>query len=134
MRQLTPAEIFRNKKRYMKIAKLLIAFMLIGGAVMLANCGKKCKGQDPQARIINNGTKNVSVQIKTSNGNTVNINNVAPGTSSPYVGYAAGSITFTISVNSVPYVQVVQMSQCYDYDIAIDSNNVITTKATDRNS
>ena len=82
--QLTPADLkltlhidlLKLSKKNMKIAKLLFAFVLIGAALLLTNCGKKCKGQDPQARIINNGTKNVSVQIKTTNGNTVSINNV----------------------------------------------------------
>ncbi len=99
----------------MKTAKFLFALLTIAVVFGMTSC-KKCKNQDPQARIANNGTKTVSVQIKTSNGNTVNINNVAPGTTSAYASYAAGSVTFTISVNSVPYVQVVQMSQCYDSD------------------
>ena len=49
---------------------------------------KKCKGENPSARIVNNGTSKASVQIKTSGGNTVNLNNVDPGTSSAYASYA----------------------------------------------
>ena len=102
-------------------------------AITMSSCSKKCKNGDPQARIINNGTQKASVQIKTSNGNTVNINNVDPGTTSVYSSYAAGQITFTIVVNSTPYVKIVDMSTCYDYDIAIDANNNITTTANARN-
>ena len=118
----------------MKNLKLFLTIIIAGFfAVTMSSCSKKCKDGDPQARIINNGTQKASVQIKTSNGNTENINNVDPGTTSPYTSYAAGQITFTIVVNSTPYVKIVDMSKCYDYDITIDANNNITTTADDRN-
>ena len=88
----------------------------------------------PRARIVNNGTAKASVQIKTSNGSTVNINNVDPGTSSEYASYAAGTITFTITVNSVSYEKITTVANCYDYDIAIDAAGVITITAKDRNA
>ncbi|MFN3444863.1 MAG: hypothetical protein ACK44D_03915 [Bacteroidia bacterium] len=100
--------------------------------ITLNSC-KNCKNEDPRARVINNGTEKASVQIKTSGGNTVNINNVDPGTASAYSSYASGEVTFTITVKSVDYVKVFNMSQCYDYDIAIDANNVITSTPKDRN-
>lgn len=100
--------------------------------ITLNGC-KNCKNEDPRARVINNGTEKASVQIKTSGGNTVNINNVDPGTASAYSSYAPGEVTFTITVKSVDYVKVFNMSQCYDYDIAIDPNNVITSTPKDRN-
>ncbi len=100
-------------------------------ALTLSSC-KKCKNEQPAARIINNGTKNASVQIQTSNGNTVNINNVDPGTSSPYSNYAAGQVKFTLKINNVDYEKTVALSNCFYYDIAIDSNNNITTIAIDR--
>ena len=108
--------------------------VLIAGlfSITLSGC-KKCKGEDPTARIINNGTQKASVQIKTSGGSTVNINNVDPGTSSPYSSYAAGQVTFTIKVNTVDYVKTVDLSNCYEYDIAIDANNNITSTPIDRN-
>ena len=101
-------------------------------AVTLNSC-KKSVSQDPRARIINNGTQKASVQIKTSNGNTVNINNVDPSTSSAYSSYAAGLVTFTITVNSNNYVKIVDIGNGYDYDIAIDASNVITSVSTRRN-
>lgn len=115
--------------------KQLIGIALIGlfAGAMLA-CSDKCKDDSPSARIINNGTDKASVQIKTSNGNTVNINNVDPGTASPYASYAAGDVEFTITVNAIDYKDTVAMANCYNYDIAIDANNVITTSAIDRNN
>lgn len=108
---------------------LITAFAIIG----LNGCDK-CKEENPSARIINNGTKKASVQIKTSGGNTTNLNNVLPGTSSPYVSYAAGIVTFTITVADNDYVETVKMENCYNYDISIDVNNKITTTAIDRNN
>jgi len=95
------------------------------------NSCSKCTDADPTARIINNGTEKASVQIKTSDGNTVNINNVDPGTSSPYSSYAAGIVTFTITVKTVDYEKTFTMGTCYEYDIAIDANNNITSTPTD---
>jgi hypothetical protein len=120
-----------NARKYTApLLGMLVMFVLATG---LSSC-KKCKGEDPRARVTNNGTKVASVQIKTSNGNTENINNVAAGTSSEYKTYAAGEVTFTITVDKINYVKVVSMAQCYEYNIAIDANNNITTTPTDRNN
>lgn len=102
-------------------------------ASAISSC-KKCKNEDPRARVLNNGTQKASVQIKTSGGNTVNINNVDPKTASAFSSYAAGQVTFTIKVNNVDYVKVVDMVTCYDYDIAIDTSNTITASPIDRNN
>ncbi len=117
---------------------LSIVLIALVFAVTASSCSKKCDNEQPRARVLNNGTSSVSVGIKTSNGNTVNINNVASQTATPYVSYAAGNITFTISVTvngtKTDYVKDVAVGSCYDYDIAIDSNNVITVITTDRNA
>ena len=107
--------------------------LMVGLFTITMNSCKKCKNEDPRARIINNGTQKASVQIKTSGGSTVNINNVDPGTSSAYSSYSAGQVTFTIKVNNVDYVKTVDMIKCYDYDIAMDANNNITSSTIDRN-
>lgn len=112
-------------------------FALLLVIVLFSSCSKKCKNEAPRARILNNGTSAASVQIKTSDGNTVNINNVDPKTASPHASYAAGKITFTITVTvsgtKTDFVKDVVVSNCYDYDISIDAGNVITTTAIDRN-
>lgn len=100
--------------------------------VTLSSCDK-CNGEKPRARIINNGTNDASVQIKTSGGSTENLNNVPTGSTSDFRSYDAGLITFTVTVDKVEYVEDVQMSECYEYDIAIDPNNNITTISRDRN-
>lgn len=117
----------------MKSKTKFAAFLLFALLALSLSSWKKCKNEQPAARIINNGTKIASVQIQTSNGNTVNINNVEPGTSSSYSSYAAGQVKFTLKINGVDYEEIVQLSNCFYYDIAIDSNNNITTVAIDRN-
>jgi hypothetical protein len=117
----------------MRTLKLFFLIALLGLSIAPLSSCHKCKGEDPTARIINNGTHKASVQIKTSGGNTVNINNVDPSTTSEYSSYAAGQTTFTITVSNIDYVTVVNMSDCFDYDIAIDPNNNITTTPIDRN-
>src|SRR5687768_7312224 len=112
------------------IVPVLIGLVFIFG---LESC-KKCKKEDPRARVINQASQKASVQIKTSGGNTVNMNNVQPGSTSDYASYAAGDVVFTISVgNKTDVVTSVNMEKCYEYDIAIDENGVVHATAFDRN-
>ncbi len=117
----------------MKTLKFFFIILILTFAIPGLNSCNKCKNEDPSARIINNGSEKASVQIKTSGGNTININNVDPGTSSAYDSYASGIVTFTITISNNVYVETVQMLDCYNYDIAIDTNNHITTTALNRN-
>lgn len=118
----------------MKVLKSLIAVFLIGiFAVSLSSCGKECDGEQPRARILNNGTVVANVQIKTSGGNTENINNIMPGTASDYRNFAPGNTVFTITVDKKDFVKEVVMTECFEYDIAIDANNNVTSTPIDRN-
>lgn len=118
----------------MKKAIILIGLALI--TLGLSSC-KKCNGEDPRARIINNGTESVSVHIETSGGNTININNIDAGQSSDFETYAPGDVDFTISVgtgnNTTDYEISVSMEECFEYDIIVDENNNLSSVPTDRN-
>jgi len=117
-------------KAHRLLALVFFAFMV---AAAVTGCKKKCKGEDPRARVTNNGTQRASVQVKTSGGNTINLNNVDPGATTEYASYAPGNTTFTIVVNNLSYVKVINVGSCTDYDIAIDAVNNITVSGTDRN-
>ncbi len=117
----------------MKNLRSLCLVVFISAFLLFFSACKDCKNESPRAQVYNNGNVDVSVQIKTSNGNTENINNVPVGTTSDFRSYAAGVVTFTISVDKVNYVETLTMEECFDYLIAIDANNVITTVATDLN-
>jgi hypothetical protein len=108
----------------------LVGVFLVAG---LSSC-KKCKKEDPRARIINGSSQKASVQIQTSGGNTVNMNNVLPGSTSEFSTFAPGSVKFTVSVgNKVDVVSYVNMEQCFEYDVAIDDNAAVHATAKDRN-
>ncbi|MBL4651742.1 MAG: hypothetical protein JKY53_02600 [Flavobacteriales bacterium] len=113
-----------------------VLILLAMSTLIFTGC-KKCKNEDPRARVVNNGTGSVSVHIETSGGNTININNIDAGQVSSYESYAAGNVDFTITIgkgsNTVNYNASVSMEECYQYDIAIDENNNIISIPTDRN-
>ena len=117
----------------MKVGSPLLPILFAGFLALAATGCKKCKDEDPRARITNNGTQRASVQVKTSGGSTVNINNIDPGASSDYANYASGNTTFTLKVNNVDYTKTLDASKCHEYTVAIDRNNVITVTDTDRN-
>ncbi len=116
----------------MRFLGLILMIAVIG----LASC-KKCRKENPRARIINNGTEVVSAHIMTSGGNTVNINNIGPGTISDYASYEEGIVEFTITIgnggNTVTKYISVGMDTCFEYDIVIDANNNLSSVPRDRN-
>ena len=118
----------------MRNTKLLLPVLFASLFALAATGCKKCKDEDPRARITNNGSQRASVQIKTTGGSTVNINNVDPGASSDYANYAAGETTFTLKINNVDYSKIITVSKCHEYTVAIDRANVITVTDTDRNN
>ena len=52
----------------------------------------------PQFRVKNERATKASLQVQTSNGNTININNVDAGTTSAYQGVAAGVVDVTVQI------------------------------------
>jgi hypothetical protein len=118
--------------KYVVTGSILTGIILLLSVSALTSC-KKCKGENPRARIVNNGNVVANVQIKTTGGNTENINNIEPGAESDYRSYASGDVTFTITIGKDNVVKTVPMAQCFEYDIAIDKNNNVTSTPRDRN-
>jgi hypothetical protein len=81
----------------MRIFASIISICLLIGVISCSSDPKP-----PQFRVKNEGSKNASLQVKTSGGNTININNVAPGTTSAYQGVAAGGVDITVSIQGDP--------------------------------
>lgn len=118
----------------MKSLKNLFLFSIIISATLTLNSCKKCKGENPRAMIINQGAEVVSVQIKTSGGNTENINNIAPGTSSELRSFAPGITKFTIAIgNQSEAMYEYQLMECYDSKITIDAYNNVSLVSDSRN-
>ncbi|WP_460218827.1 hypothetical protein [Psychroserpens sp. MEBiC05023] len=89
-----------------------------------------CSGQDPQARITNNGTVNVTLQIATIDGTVLHtVQDLAPGNSSSYLMFAEGDIIFNISKNTTGIADekvVYAMGECMSFDIEVDTDNYLT--------
>ena len=110
------------------IALIIVLFF----SLFLVSCG--CDGEDPSVILRNNGTDKADIQVKTSDGNTENINNVMPGTTSARRTFKAGNIEFTINIQGVndPVVYNLQAGTCYDYTVTINSNNTVTSSGEER--
>lgn len=112
-----------------KIIQCLLGLLF---SITLYSCGG-CKDEPPGARILNNGTVEVSAQIKTSGGNTENINNIAPGSASEYKSYSPGEVTFTITPkNATELIKTVVVENCMDYNIVLDQDNQIVVSPVER--
>lgn len=119
----------------MKLSKTFNLFSVIIILVAsICGCSDNCDNENPRARINNSGTGKASVQIKTSGGNTENINNIESGQSSSWRSFAPGQTEFTIAIQGVSddTLVIVNMLACWEYDIIIDSNNSVTTQPTER--
>ena len=60
-----------------------------------------CSGDDdtpPTFRVRNDRATDASMQVKTSGGNTININNVKPGVTTAYQGVAPGQVDITVDI------------------------------------
>lgn len=113
----------------MKLLMLIITFSI---GFLFVGCG--CDGEDPSILLRNNGTDKADIQIKTSGGNTININNVMPGTYSPERYFKPGNIEFTINIQGVqdPVVYVLQAASCQDYLVTINPDNTVTSSGKER--
>lgn len=115
----------------MKRAAYLIAVFII---ISLAGIGCGCDGENPSVVLKNNGTGKADIQVKTSGGYTVNINNIQPGTSSTSESFAPGDIVFTIAIQGVadPVVYTLHSTSCYDYVVTVNSDNSVTSSGSER--
>ncbi|WP_298550348.1 hypothetical protein [uncultured Algibacter sp.] len=118
----------------MKCKLLIPVLVLIMTFSSITSCSSGCDNSRPRAKITNNGTDKASVQIKTSNGNTENINNIETGTVSDWVYYDAGQIEYTVEIQGEanPIEINVNMSTCFEYNIIIDDQNNVTSVPTER--
>lgn len=87
-----------------------------------------CDNQDPQSRLINNGTIAYTFTIIDIDQNVIEILNVAPGTSSSWSSFNEGETIFSIdgSANNVSDSKVVlDMSTCTKVEIVINNLNEV---------
>lgn len=114
----------------MKLAAILISLFI---CFLIVGCDS-CDGENPSVLLVNNGTGKADIQIKTSGGNTENMNNIQPGTTSERRTFARGDIEFTISIQGVQddIVYVLHTDFCNDYTVTINSDNSVTSSGSIR--
>jgi hypothetical protein len=71
------------------------SFFVVLGIAILA-CG--CSNDPPQFRVMNQNQAKANVQVKTTGGNTININDVQPGKATEYQSANEGLIEATASI------------------------------------
>lgn len=109
----------------------LMLFLLL--SVFYISCSS-CDGEDPSVILRNNGTAKADIQIKTSGGNTENINNIMQGGVSDKRFFAPGEIVFTIAIQGVndPVVYNLITTSCEDYIVTINPDNTVSANGTNR--
>ena len=119
---------FRKNNSLCEKLKKLSSILQISFIVFSLGCSNECENQNPTVILANNGTGKADIQIKTSGGNTENINNIEPGSSSEKRSFAPGTIEFTISIQGVdaPIEYAISTSYCNDYTVTINVDNTIT--------
>ena len=107
--------------------KLVFIFTLSIGLLMLG-CDS-CDNENPSVQLVNNGTGKADIQVKTSGGNTENLNNIGTGELSERQTFEPGETEFTISIQGVDtdILYMLYSSTCYDYNVTIHPDNTVTS-------
>lgn len=113
--------------------KILIVFLACFSLLINNGCDS-CDNENPSVQVINNGTDKADIQIKTSGGNTENINNILPSTASERRTFAYGNIVFTMSIQGVndDVVYTLQTLTCKDYTVKINPDNSVSSSFDNR--
>jgi hypothetical protein len=102
---------------------------LLGISVLLLSCSDTCDGENPTVQLLNNGTGRADIQIKTSGGNTENINNIESGSYSEKRSFDPGEIEFTIAIQGVadPIIYYLIVDHCTENLVSINNDNSVTS-------
>ena len=108
--------------------KKLFLIALFTFTMLQISCSDDCENENPTVVLVNNGTDKADIQIKTSGGNTENINNIATGTSSERRSFSRGNIEFTISIQGVAenIVYILPTDYCTAYTVTIKEDNTVS--------
>ena len=105
-----------------------IILVLFIGLALFSGCSDDCDKENPSVVLVNNGLAKADIQIKTSGGNTENINNIQSGASSEKRTFAPGEIEFTVSIQGIqdPVEYVLATSYCTEYTVTINEDNTVS--------
>jgi hypothetical protein len=100
----------------------LISILSFAFIIALISCSDDT---DPKFRIYNERSSKANVQIQTSGGNTININDVEPGQVTAYQSVSVGNITVTAVIQNESVSPTTNFNAAYDeqYTIVILTTN-----------
>jgi hypothetical protein len=87
-----------------------------------------CSGNNPRARLTNNGSINFDLEILTLDGILLNHEyNITPGSSTSWLHFVPGEVIFSVTNNSIEDEKLVyEMLTCMEFDMEIDVDNQLT--------
>ena len=100
-------------KQVLTIVALFVVLILAQG----------CSEEAPSLRIRNDYAKKANVQLKPAAGNTININDVAPNTSTAYLDVSETTFTATASVQGESSAPTVTFGTKNDYRYTVVLTN-----------
>ena len=105
----------------------LFYVILFSISILFFSCSDTCENENPTVQLFNSGTGKADIQIKTSGGNTENINNIEPETYSEKRLFNPGEIEFTIAIQGVddPIVYYLIVEYCTENLVTIRSDNTV---------
>ncbi|MBT8265955.1 MAG: hypothetical protein KJO41_02085 [Bacteroidia bacterium] len=88
-----------------------------------------CVGNNPEARITNNGTEAIDLDIFDMNGNLLGfVHNLAPGDTSIWISFPTGETLFAVSRDSFEDEKVIYtMNTCMIFDMEVESTNTLSS-------
>jgi len=88
-----------------------------------------CVGDNPEARITNNGTVSIDLDILNESGDVIGfVHNLAPGNTSNWLSFSPGDILFSVSNDFFEDEKVVYaMDICMTFDMEVDASNKLTS-------
>ena len=101
---------------------ILIGILSLAFIMTIISCSDDT---DPIFRIHNEQLNKANVQLQTSGGSTININNVEPGQVTVYQSVSVGSITVTAVIQNESVSPTTNFNAAYDehYTIVIQTTN-----------
>ncbi len=109
----------------MKVFKKHVTALLLSGMFLFISCSE-CNNENPRARVTNFNTEEVSLQIKTTGGNTENLNNIESKKSSEFKSYSPGEITFIITQKNNKKIETsFDVDFCTDYEVILNEDDSI---------
>lgn len=89
------------------------------------NAAVNCIGENPEVKLINNGTTTVNLEVYDVNGNLLFYKYNVDGETS-FAQIAPGEITFAVSNINADKLVVLNVSLCQEYILLVDANNQLT--------